>query len=104
MSSSEEPVLSSSVTLEGRSLWFGTLKLYEEELVVSGWTWTGPVEERIAIDDIALVEKWTVTLGPNFRVHITDDRDPLFGRIQKGAKFWELTLEKHERIDFRLRH
>lgn len=104
MSTSEEPVLSSAVTLEDRSLWFGTLELYEEELVVSGWTWTGPMEERIAIDDIALVEKWTVTLGPNVRVHTTSDRDPLFGRIHKGAKFWELVLEKHERIDLRLRH
>lgn len=101
---SEEPVIDSNITLENRSLWWARLSLYEEELVLSGWTWTGPQEERIPIEDVELVEKWTVTLGPNIRVHTTDGRPPIFGRVHKGAKFWELIIERHERIQLRLRH
>lgn len=29
---------------------------------------------------------------------------PIFGRVHKGVKFWELIIEKHERIKLRLRH
>lgn len=101
---SREPVIKSTIALKNRSLWWARLTLYEDELVLTGWTWTGPQEERIPIDGVDLVEKWTVTLGPNIRVHTADDRTPIFGRIHKGTKFWELAIEKHEHIELKLRH
>lgn len=101
---SKEPVIDSDITLENRSLWWTSLTLYEDELVLSGWTWTGFQEERIPLGQVDLVEKWTVSLGPNIRVHTTDDRSAIFGRIHDGVKFWELALEKHEGIELRLRH
>ncbi|MFB6098969.1 MAG: hypothetical protein ABEK84_07655 [Salinibacter sp.] len=96
--------MTSPVTLEHRSLWFATIELRREGIVVSGWGWTGPVTERIPIEEVAEVEKWTVTQGPNFRLHTKSGRSPLFGRIRKGAKFWELALEKDDRFNLTLRH
>ncbi|PSQ69241.1 MAG: hypothetical protein BRD26_06820 [Bacteroidetes bacterium QH_1_64_81] len=90
MSESGEPVLSSSFTLEGRTLWFGTIELHQEEVVISGWTWTGPVTERIDIEEIKL--------------HRANGKRPVFGRIHKEAKFWELAFEKDDRVDLTLRH
>ena len=104
MSELGEPVLSSSFTLEGRTLWFGTIELHQEEVVISGWTWTGPVTERIDIEEIKKVEKWTVTLGPNIRLYRANGKRPVFGRIHKEAKFWELAFEKDDRFDLTLRH
>lgn len=104
MSISKEPVIDSSIALENRSLWWASLSLYEDKFVLSGWSWAGPQEEHISIEDVELIEKWTVTLGPNIRVHMANGRPPIFGRIHEGAKFWELVLEKHEDIELRLRH
>lgn len=104
MSPSREAILTSPITLRNRSIWFTEIELYREGIVISGWTWTGPVTERFPAGEIDLVEKWTVTLGPNFRLRPADRRQPAFGRIHRGAKFWELALDRHERIDLQLRH
>jgi hypothetical protein len=55
------------------------------------------------MDEVAVVEKWTVTHGPNFRFHTTDSSHTVFGRIHKHAKFWELALEKDDRVELKLR-
>lgn len=99
-----EAILRSAITLRNRSLWFAEIELYREGIIISGWTWTGSGTVRFPAGEIELVEKWTVTLGPNFRLLPAGRRQPVFGRIHREAKFWELALERHERIDLRLRH
>lgn len=59
----------------------------------SGWEWTGPMEEHIALSDIEAVEKWTSTAGPNFRIHSDGREHPLELRV-KGAFFWERAFDK----------
>ena len=103
MSSSQDPRLYSSITLEHRNWWFVTIEYYHEEFVLSGWTWTGFVTERLPMDEVAVIEKWTVTHGPNFRFHTTDSSHTVFGRIHKHAKFWKLALEKDDRVELKLR-
>jgi len=104
MTSSSNSVLRSSIALEHRSLWFATIVLHDDEILISGWSWTGRVTERIPIKEITTVERWTVGEGPNFRFQSTNGRTPVFGRVQDKAKFWEKALEKDERVEVKLRH
>lgn len=82
-----DPKLISPLRLEDRTLWFGKIKLYEDEIVISGWCWTGPVTTHISLRTVTVFEKWTVKQGPNFRINRKNGR-PIFGRIETGAKFW----------------
>ena len=90
--------------MEDRTLWFGTIELHQEEVVISGWTWTGPITERTTIEEIKKVEKWTVRRGPNIRLLRANGKRPVFGRIHRGAKFWERAFKKDDRVDLTLRH
>ena len=86
------PVLSKPVVSHsGSTRWCEHLELYDQALVLSGWEWTGPMEERIALSDIEVVEKWTSTAGPNFRIH-SDGREHSLELRVKGAFFWEQAL------------
>ena len=100
---STSPILSSSFQLERGTLWFGTIELYENKIVVSGWTWTGPVETQVSIDDIRHVEKWTVQEGPNFRI-VENGNGNIYGRIETGAKFWADAFKEDDRVRLKLRH
>jgi len=84
-------------------LWFGTIELHEHKIVVSGWTWTGPVEKHVSIDDIRHVEKWTVRKGPNFRI-TGNGGGSIYGRIERGAKFWADAFREDDRVQLKLRH
>ena len=85
----EAPVLSRPVVSHsGSTCWSAHLELYDKALVLSGWGWTGPIRERIALSDIEAIEKWTSTAGPNFRIHSDGRADPLELRVT-GAFFWE---------------
>jgi hypothetical protein len=97
------PRLSSPVTLKNCALWFGEIELHEGKIVISGWTWTGPVEKEIPLSDTTTFEKWTVQEGPNFRLHFSEGNS-VFGRIEKGAGLWGLELEDDEGIKVRQRH
>lgn len=96
-----EPILSSSISLTGRTLWFGTAKLYNSHLSISGWGWTGRFEKDIPIGSIRLVEKWSVLKGPNLVIHLSDE---VFHCRVKGVGFWEREFDRDERIDLKLRH
>ena len=98
-----EPILSSSVTLENRTLWFGKIELHEDQVVISGWTWRGVSEERIPLGDITSFEKWSVQKGPNFRLHFGQGHS-VFGRIEQGIGFWAQELRRGERIKVTRRH
>ncbi len=89
--------LSSPVTLTGRLLWFGQLQLHEDDIVISGWTWSGPTTEIIPLRDVALFETWSDRDGTNFRVEI-DGTCPIRGRIQAGIGLWEAKMETDERV------
>jgi len=97
------PKLSSSIMLEDHTLWFGKMILHEDKIVISGWDWTGPVEESIPLAKINRFEKWTVSEGPNFRLHRENGR-PLFGRIEKGIGFWEREIKADDRVELKNRH
>lgn len=98
----ENAKLSAPVTLKGRSLWFGKIKLYEDELVISGWTWSGPTEETLPLPSITTFETWSVRDGTNFRLGI-DGAAPIRGRIEEGLGLWEVTLDTDERVDVKRR-
>lgn len=102
-----EAKLSSPVTLKNRALWFGKIELQEDQIVISGWRWTGPVKETIPIADINSFEKWTVLKGQNFRLNRDGDPDgqqsPLRGRIEKKIGLWALELEK-KGVEVKMRH
>lgn len=99
---SEDARLSASVTLEDRSLWFGEIELYEDAIVVSGWTWSGPTAETIPLPSVTMFETWSERDGTNFRLGI-DGAAPVQGRIRKGIGLWEVTLETDERVDVKRR-
>jgi len=104
LSSNPLSILSSPFSLDNRTLWFGQIDLYENEVVISGWGWTGPVEERILLDDLRRVDKWSVRRGPNVVLHTTNGRKPIRGRIERGVKFWELRFKEDERVELKMRH
>lgn len=56
-----QPELSSPITLKNRTLWFGELKLHGNKVVVSGWTWTGPVQEEIPLSNVTEFHRWQTT-------------------------------------------
>jgi hypothetical protein len=97
------PILSSPVTLEAPNLWFGHIHLYEDEIVISGWTWTGPVDEAIPFSSVSGFEKWTVRKGQNFRLG-RNGKPSIRGRIERGAELWASMLEEDERIKVKRRH
>ena len=97
------PRLSSPLNLEDRTLWFGTVELYEDTVVISGWTWWGRVRETIPLESIAVFEKWSTLKGQNFRF-VCNGRAPVWGRIERGAELWALELKKEEGIELKRRH
>lgn len=102
MSAPHSPNISSRISLEDQTLWWGRIEWTNDALVVSGWRWTGPFERRIPIDHIRLVERWSTTKGPNFAIH-TPPNGALRCRIQ-GAWHWEKAFREDARVDVRLRH
>jgi hypothetical protein len=88
-----EPKLSSPVTLKDRALWFGEIELYEDEIVISGWTWTDPVKEEIPLSNVKRFHRWPPRRkGQNFHVS-REDNPSRGGRIEKGLSLWTSELE-----------
>jgi hypothetical protein len=102
MSDSDAPLLSSSVSVERQTLWFERIELIEHNVVISGWSWTGPIERPISLDAIRVVDRWEVTEGPNF-VFQTERHGALRLRIQ-GAWHWQKAFQKDPRIELKRRH
>lgn len=98
-----EATLSSPLSLRDCTLWFGKIKLHEDKIVISGWTWDGPFEKDIPIRKITAFETWANRKGPNFRLQI-DEGVSIQGRIEKGLGLWQNTLETDERVRFQRRH
>ncbi|GEM_PF-2165244 len=98
----EENVLQAPVTLKGRALWFGKIALRTNKIVVSGWTWRGPITQAIPLRDILMFETWAEREGSNFRVELNDGA-PIRGRIREGIGLWEAQLDTDERVDLRRR-
>ena len=100
-----EPKLSSSVTLKDRALWSGEIELHEDKIVISGWAWTGPVEETVALSTVSRFYKWTTSADskrPNFRLSV-NGAPSISGQI-KGAELWASELEDDERVEVKRRH
>lgn len=94
--------LSSPAALKDRSLWFGKIELYENDIVISGWTWSGPTVERIPISNLLLFETWAEREGTNFRLEI-DGELPIRGRIETGVGLWEAKMDTDERVTLKRR-
>lgn len=85
------PLLSSSISLRNQTLWFGQIKLYEDHILLTGWTWTGRVREKIPLSEIRKVETWSVPEGPNVIMHVNGSK--LRGRIEDGIGLWHWKLK-----------
>lgn len=98
-----EPRFSASVSLDRRTLWFGTLTLHEDHLTISGWTWTGFSEWQIPINDIRHVVRWSSsTKGPNFGIR-RKSGPSLYCRVE-GAFHLAKHFEQDERVDLKIGH
>lgn len=90
--------LSSPVNLRGRALWFGEIELREDQISISGWSWTGPVEETISLDNVTKFYKWPPDRkGPNFRLSCESEVS-LRGKM-KGAELWARQFEDEDRVE-----
>lgn len=91
-----QPELSSPITLKNRTLWFGELKLQGNKVVVSGWTWTGPVQEEIPLSNVTEFYKWAPTTtdekGTPFVLR-WETGSTIRGRIEKGIAPWAMELK-----------
>ena len=86
------PLLTATVSLPDRSLWFGTAELYSRCLHISGWQWTGRYEQRIALADLKQAETWARAEGPNVRIHTNDSVQSL--HLDTGVMLWHWKLRE----------
>jgi len=99
-----DPVLRSALALRRRTLWRGTLELYEDHLAIAGWTWTGSVWYPLPITDIREVEKRpTPPRGANFVIRPADRRD-FYCRIEDGIFYWVKVFRDDERVALEVEH
>lgn len=89
--SSARPLLSSGVSLQDQSLWFGSIELYESHLRISGWG-RGRYDQRIDLTNLSLVETWDRVNGPNMVLHTDDVKLPL--RIEDGIMLWHWKMRE----------
>lgn len=97
------PILTSDLSLEKRTLWFGTIALYEDHVSISGWRWSGPFRRDIPIGDLRLVERFTTRRGPNVVLHVRNGMS-FKCRIHGGAWYWERAFREDDRISLKMRH
>lgn len=103
-SDDREPRLRSDVALRQRTLWLGKMELYEDELAISGWTWTGSVWRPIPIEEIRQVEKWPAPEGMVNLVIRPENRDDFYCRVEGGIFYWVKEFREDERTDVEIRH
>jgi len=103
-SDDREPRLRSDVALRQRTLWLGKMELYEDELAISGWTWTGSVWRPIPITEIRQVEKWPAPEGTVNLVIRPENRDDFYCRVEGGIFYWVKEFRDDERTDMEIRH
>lgn len=90
-SSPRSPLLTTRCSLPGRRLWFARAELYDDAIHLSGWTWRGRFERRIAISCIERVQWWAVLNDVNFMLHLSGGRTvPL--QLHQGAGTWNCKL------------
>jgi len=98
-----ESTLTSPVTLLDRTL-FGEIQLYDDHVVVTGWTWTGPLHEEIPIREIIVFETWAGGKGDNYFRIRRNEGASVRGEIGAGIGLWEVQMEADERIDLKRQH
>lgn len=105
MSSDEQaPRLKSDLALRRRTLWLGEMELYEDQLAISGWRWTGSVWRPIPIEEIHRVEKWPDPEGMVNLVIRPEERRDFYCRVEEGIFYWVKEFRDDERTDVRIRH
>lgn len=92
------------LTLENQTLWLGTLDLHDDHLSISGWSWTGPLQEDLPFDHIYLVERWPPTRnGPNFVIY-RKQSSALHCKVDGGAFYLANVFKKKEGITLKRKH
>jgi Undecaprenyl-phosphate galactose phosphotransferase WbaP len=86
------PLLTTTVSLPDRILWFGSAELYSTGLHISGWQWSGHYEQRISLSDLERVETRARAERPNMRVHTEDSVQPL--HLETGMMLWHWKLKE----------
>lgn len=85
------PLLTTRCTLPEERLWFARADLFDDAIRLSGWTWRGRVERRIAIASIDRVQWWAVLKDVNFMLHLADGTSiPM--QLHQGAGTWNCKL------------
>jgi len=89
--SASQPTYRHPCTLPDRSLWFGQASLYDEHIVIEGWTWRGRYRREIPIRRIESVNWRSRLQGPNLELTLCDGATVAV-RLQKGVGLWNAKL------------
>lgn len=77
--------------LPDRSLWFGKAKLLEDEIVVTGWEWTGHFERRLSLEKIESAQ-WFPREEYNLLLRLHDGSRRVMD-LKRGAGLWYWKLK-----------
>ncbi|PQJ34157.1 hypothetical protein BSZ35_05665 [Salinibacter sp. 10B] len=94
----EEYILRSALTLQRRTLWLGTIALYDDRLSITGWSWTGAVDHTLPLDEIRLVEIWPVPRGVNLAI-FPEQGASLYCRIAEDILRWGRAFRGEDRVN-----
>jgi hypothetical protein len=89
--SASQPTYRHPCTLPNRSLWFGHASLYEEHIVIEGWTWQGRYRREVLVRRIESVNWRSRLQGPNLELTL-DDGSRVSFRLQRGVGLWNAKL------------
>lgn len=93
---SPTPIYSHRCTLPNRTLWFGRASLYEDRVVLRGWTWRGRYHRQISLQRIKEVNWRPVPEGPNLILELHNGSSVAL-RLQTGGGLWNAKL--HDLLD-----
>ena len=100
----QEPRLRADLALRQRTLWLGEIALYDDQLAISGWRWTGSVWRPIPIKEIRRVEKWPAPEGRVNLVLRPEHRDDFYCQVEDGVFYWVKEFQDDDRTDVEIRH
>lgn len=87
------PLLCSSCSILGLSLWRSRARLYPTHVELSGWSWTGRTVRRIPLDSIQQVRWWGGKCDVNLELTLEDGRIVAL-YLQESAGTWNYTLRR----------
>lgn len=84
------PLITARARVPGLSLWFGRAKLFDDQIVISGWTWTGRHRHTIPLSQVDDA-KWLPREDYGIVLYMQDDSRHLIDvKDRAGLWYWKL--------------